>query len=341
MLGAVYPARRPEPRREPAATGCAGRRSSGRRHERELEADARRRGRRSTPSRGGAVREPVERGAARRSRRSRRWPRAARPCWRSAPTPSAAASWSSAPRAPRASAAASWRSSRARLADAAVAAAETRVDRGRVAGVVLADWAALAPRPGPGRCAAATSSSSTRRRSRTSTAWSSAATATCTGSSTAREVEFALRVHADEWPSRSSLAELYRALGARGGGGLEPAAARARALRRGPRPSALARGRGAGGAGAGRARAPALGRLRPKSGPQGRILVGDGSGGIRGVRRLPRPLRGGSAIPERAKTDLAPEDGGARRRSIAAATSRSAPRTRTGPPPRSTRSPRT
>jgi hypothetical protein len=38
--------------------------------------------------------------------------------------------------------------------------------------------------------------------------------------------EFALRVHADEWPSRSSLAELYRALGARAGG-LDPASARA------------------------------------------------------------------------------------------------------------------
>ena len=48
----------------------------------------------------------------RRSRRSPRWPPAARRCWRCAPTRFAAGSWSSAPRARRASAAASWRSSR-------------------------------------------------------------------------------------------------------------------------------------------------------------------------------------------------------------------------------------
>ena len=34
-------------------------------------------------------------------------------------------------------------------------------------------------------------------------------------------------MHADEWPSRSSLATLYRALGARAGSGLERATARA------------------------------------------------------------------------------------------------------------------
>jgi hypothetical protein len=33
-------------------------------------------------------------------------------------------------------------------------------------------------------------------------------------------------VHADEWPSRSSLATLYRALGAAGSGGLDSASAR-------------------------------------------------------------------------------------------------------------------
>ena len=40
------------------------------------------------------------------------------------------------------------------------------------------------------------------------------------------ELEFALRVHADEWPSRSSLAALYRALGAASSAGLDPTAAR-------------------------------------------------------------------------------------------------------------------
>jgi hypothetical protein len=41
------------------------------------------------------------------------------------------------------------------------------------------------------------------------------------------EREFSLRVHADEWPSRSSLADLYRALGAAGQESLESARARA------------------------------------------------------------------------------------------------------------------
>ncbi len=41
------------------------------------------------------------------------------------------------------------------------------------------------------------------------------------------EREFALRVHADEWPSRSSLADLYRGLGAAGERGLDAVGARA------------------------------------------------------------------------------------------------------------------
>jgi hypothetical protein len=40
------------------------------------------------------------------------------------------------------------------------------------------------------------------------------------------DTEFALRVHADEWPSRSTLAAAYRALGARGTTDVEPAIAR-------------------------------------------------------------------------------------------------------------------
>ena len=113
----------------------------------------------------------------------------------------------------------------ARLADEAIAAAEARVTAAGC-GVVLADWAALARDPAlAGRFAhlvivdpppfahldhlCAAGEGYLHR------------------VSGKPEVEFALRVHADEWPSRSSLATLYRALGARAGSGLERATARA------------------------------------------------------------------------------------------------------------------
>ena len=110
-------------------------------------------------------------------------------------------------------------------------------------------------------------------------------------------------MHADEWPSRGSLAALYRALGAREAGGLDPAAARDAPLRRGARPPALARGGGALGPGAGRARARALGGFGRQIARSASYPRGHRSRAIRGLRRLPRPLRGGPAIPEQAKTD--------------------------------------
>ena len=112
----------------------------------------------------------------------------------------------------------------ARLGDQAVAAAEARVTAAGC-GVVLADWAALARDPGlAGRFAhlvlvdpppfahlerlcAAGDGYLHRLYGKP-------------------EREFALRVHADEWPSRGSLAALYRALGARAGDRLVAAHAR-------------------------------------------------------------------------------------------------------------------
>ena len=47
-----------------------------------------------------------------------------------------------------------------------------------------------------------------------------------------------------------------------------------------------------------------MGGIRPKSPPQRRILGGDGSGAFPGVRRIPGAVRGGSAIPDRTKTDV-------------------------------------
>ena len=221
-------------------------------------------------------------GDDRRARVQRR--AACSPC---APTRSGGASWSSAPRARRASAAASSRSSPARLADAEVAAAEARVTAAG-AGVVLADWAALARDPGlAGRFAhvvvvdpppfAHLERLCAARRA-----------ASCTGSTGEPRREFALRVHADEWPSRCSLAALYRALDR----------APARRLRRARRPGAALR----------RASVPIRSRPRspparpgcwasssscdwdgygPDRSPRRRILVGDGSRALRGVRRLP------------------------------------------------------
>ncbi len=113
----------------------------------------------------------------------------------------------------------------ARLADEVVASDEARVTAAGC-GVVLADWAALARDPALAARFAhlviidpppfahlerlcATGSGFLHR---------------LPGKS---EREFALRVHADEWPSRSSLAALYRALGARAGSALDRPAARA------------------------------------------------------------------------------------------------------------------
>jgi len=113
----------------------------------------------------------------------------------------------------------------ARLADEDIAAAEARVTAAGC-GVVLADWAALARDPAlPSRFAqlviidpppfahlerlCAAGEGYLHRLSGES------------------ERDFALRVHADDWPSRSSLAAVYRALGARTESELGAAAARA------------------------------------------------------------------------------------------------------------------
>jgi single-stranded-DNA-specific exonuclease len=112
----------------------------------------------------------------------------------------------------------------ARLSDAAVAAAETRVTAGGC-GVILADWAALARDPGlAARCrhVVVIDPAPFPHLDRLVERGDGYLHRFADGA----DVEFALRVHADEWPSRSSLAELYRALGA-SGGALEPAAARA------------------------------------------------------------------------------------------------------------------
>lgn len=101
-----------------------------------------------------------------------------------------------------------------RLADDWNASGEQRVTRAG-AGVVLADWGAVARDPGLVRrfehvvaidpapfahldALASTGSGYLHRVGRRA------------------EAEFALRVHADEWPSRASLADMYRALGAAG-----------------------------------------------------------------------------------------------------------------------------
>jgi hypothetical protein len=105
-----------------------------------------------------------------------------------------------------------------------VAAAETRVITGGC-GVVLADWAALARDPGlAGRCrhVVVIDPPPFAHLDRLIGLGEGYVHRFDQGA----DPEFALRVHADEWPSRSSLAELYRALGARGDA-LDPPAARA------------------------------------------------------------------------------------------------------------------
>ena len=111
-----------------------------------------------------------------------------------------------------------------RLSDSAVAAAEGRVIAAG-AGVVLADWAALARNP---RLATAYRHvvvidpppfAHLERLAETGEGYLH-----LLGDRAA--AEFARRVHADEWPSRGSLAALYRALGAREAGGHDPVSAR-------------------------------------------------------------------------------------------------------------------
>jgi hypothetical protein len=111
-----------------------------------------------------------------------------------------------------------------RLPDAAVAAAETRVTAGGC-GVVLADWAALARDPGlAGRCrhVVVIDPPPFAHLDRLITLGEGY----LHRFDQSADSEFAMRVHADEWPSRASLAELYRALGARADG-LDPVTARA------------------------------------------------------------------------------------------------------------------
>jgi single-stranded-DNA-specific exonuclease len=113
----------------------------------------------------------------------------------------------------------------ARLADEENAAAEARVTT-TGCGVVLADWAALARDPGlAGRFAqlVIVDPPPFAHLERLCTAGEGYLHRL----SGDPEREFALRVHADDWPSRSSLAALYRALGTRAGAGLASTDARA------------------------------------------------------------------------------------------------------------------
>lgn len=111
-----------------------------------------------------------------------------------------------------------------RLGDEAVAAAEARVISAGC-GVVLADWAALARRPALVASYAHVvvidppPFAHLERLSRAGRGYVHLF-------DDGPEVEFALRVHADQWPSRASLAELYRALGARTAGGIDAGEAR-------------------------------------------------------------------------------------------------------------------
>ena len=103
-----------------------------------------------------------------------------------------------------------------RLPEAACAAGVRRVcDRG---GVVLADWAALGRDPvlaGGFAHVVVIDPPPFRHLD----AWCAAGDGYLHRLAGPAEVEFALRVHADEWPSRSSLAELYRTLRSRCGAG--------------------------------------------------------------------------------------------------------------------------
>jgi single-stranded-DNA-specific exonuclease len=116
----------------------------------------------------------------------------------------------------------------ARLSDAAIAAAEARVT-GAGAGVVLADWAALARDPGlAGRFRHLVvidppPFAHLERLCRAGEGFLHRLDGRA-------EAEFALRVHTDEWPSRAWLARIYRELGARVGEARAIEAALARAV---------------------------------------------------------------------------------------------------------------
>ena len=113
----------------------------------------------------------------------------------------------------------------ARLADAEIAAAEARVAVAG-AGVVLADWAALARDPGlAGRFEHLVVIDPLPFAHLEALVGAGAGWLHRVDGRA--EAEFALHVHADEWPSRSSLAALYRELIAAGSGGVGGEAARA------------------------------------------------------------------------------------------------------------------
>jgi single-stranded-DNA-specific exonuclease len=111
-----------------------------------------------------------------------------------------------------------------RLPDEEVAAAEARVLVAG-AGVVLADWASLARSPD-------LASRYTHVVVIDPPPFPHLEQLSRAGSGYLHRVdgdgerEFALRVHADEWPSRSGLADLYRALGSAAAGGLDRAGLR-------------------------------------------------------------------------------------------------------------------
>jgi hypothetical protein len=111
-----------------------------------------------------------------------------------------------------------------RVPDDAIAAAEARV-LAAGAGVVLADWASLARNPAlASRFAHVVvidppPFEHLEQLSRLGEGYVHRVDGDA-------EREFAMRVHADEWPSRSSLAEVYRALGVAGTNGLDLETAR-------------------------------------------------------------------------------------------------------------------
>ena len=237
VLGEVYPVERrarPRTRCELSRRGVlapprarARRASSARGRRRRAARPAR--ARRSTAA------------AARRSRRSPRSPRAARRCWRCAPTRSAAASWSSARRARPGSAAASSRSS-PRASPTPPSPPPRRRVIAAGCGVVLADWAALAPRPGPRRALPP------RGRHRPA-----AVRAPRPPGRARRGLPAPPRRAAPRPSSRCACTPTSGRRGARSpsstgrsaraAGGLDPAAARAVLCGERPRPPALARGR--------------------------------------------------------------------------------------------------
>ena len=221
------------------------------------------------------------------------------------PTRSGGASWSSARCARPASAGASSASSPPAVDDAEIAAAEARVAVAG-AGVVLADWAALARDPGlAGRFEHLVvidppPFAHLQALVGAGAGWLHRVDGRA-------EAEFALGSAADEWPSRASLAALYRELLAAGTGGLDADARAGRALRRRrahPRsPEAAARW----------SRVLVDLELAGWSdlGPDpacGSYPRGDGTSALRGVRRLPKELGGrvGRFLSERRQSQRRP-----------------------------------